>query len=147
MSSRSTIQTSILFFICSGMCSLLGPRERCFGSSGGGGEKWPGSGPGPPRPRSGESYLSSQKVFTAKSTFISISNKNSCFICQGTERGVEWRSYPDVGGGRRRVWEDWPCISIIHRSRVFFGRRMNRNIGRYCATRSTFLRTCLVLSI
>ena len=35
--------TSILFFICSGKCSLEGPRERCLGSSGGGGGKWAGA--------------------------------------------------------------------------------------------------------
>ena len=84
--------TSILFFICSGRCSREGPRDKCFGSSGGGGEKWPG------RPLSGDS------------------------------------PYPEVGGGRRRVTceDGWPpCISIIHRNRVFLGLRMNRKIGRY----------------
>ena len=39
-----TSLTSILFFICSGMCSREGPRDKCFGSSGGGGEKWAGRG-------------------------------------------------------------------------------------------------------
>ena len=46
--------TSILFFICSGICSLEGPLERCLGSSGGGGEKCPGIG-GAGILRSGES--------------------------------------------------------------------------------------------
>ena len=47
--------TSILFFICSGKCSLEGPLDRCRGSSGGGGEKWEGRGGPGPRPL-GESY-------------------------------------------------------------------------------------------
>ena len=29
----SLVVTSILFFICSGMCSREGPLERCFGNS------------------------------------------------------------------------------------------------------------------
>ena len=87
-----SILTSILFFICSGICSREGPRDKCFGSSGGGGEKWPGPGP----------------------------------ILLSGDSG-----YPLVGGGRRLVLEWPPCISIIHRNRVFFGRLIKRNIGKY----------------
>ena len=52
--SWRTWLTSILFFMCSGRCSLEGPLERCAGSSGGGGEKCPPLSPSLLEP--GESY-------------------------------------------------------------------------------------------
>ena len=40
-----------------------------------------------------------------------------------------------LGGGPGGIFLDVPGISIIHRRRVFFGRRMNRNIGKYFRNR------------
>merc|ERR1712123_340414 len=43
-----------------------------------------------------------------------------------------------AGGGSRRLPVGFPdpCISIIHLSLVFFGRRMNRKIGKYLMKRT-----------
>jgi len=40
-----------------------------------------------------------------------------------------------LGGGPGGIFLDVPGISIIHRRRVFFGRRMNKNMGKYLRNR------------
>ena len=40
-----------------------------------------------------------------------------------------------VGGGPGGIFREVPGISIIHRRRVFFGRLIKRNMGKYLRNR------------
>lgn len=109
--SWRTWLTSILFFMCSGRCSLEGPLERCAGSSGGGGEKCPPLSPSLLEP--GESYP---------------------LVGGGRRRVVAWP--PCISIIHLKYFSSYRIFSAYstakaHLNLVFLGLLMKRNIGKY----------------